>query len=150
VILGIVWQTRHSLLYTVINVKCPQLLSSLSADCTTEFVRSPRKYGRGRAVDGVVSSIADCARACVNTRNCLGFEFDKSLKQPCSVYHPMEYLIILQDSDNGENYKLTERCTQMSYYGSMYPFILYRRCNTQFRGTWGCACVGLIYPKLHR
>ena len=128
-LIGIVRQTRHSQFYMVINSKCPHLLSSLSADCLKEFVKSDRARALGAHLNSTAHTVPACSRACLDKNGCAGFDFDNK-RQSCWLHtsatiRPLIYSTVV------DNYKLTESCKMKS---RMYSCNLFHCCNTQCCG----------------
>ena len=127
--LGIVRQTRHSQFYTVINVKCPQLLSSLSADCLLEFVKYSRSRARGAHRDSTAHSYWACSIVCHAKNECAGFDFDN--RQQVCWLHTSATIRPLIHATDADNYKLSLNCKKKM---GMCFCNLFHCCNAQFCG----------------
>ena len=62
-------------MYTVVTIKCTQLLSSLSVGCLSEFVKSLYLHSYGSKWNPTAHTVIDCKNDCLNDDGCGGFEF---------------------------------------------------------------------------
>jgi len=138
-----VWQNMHTHVYTVVIVKCTQLLSSLSADCLTQFVKSSRSHAAGANNNPTARNIIDCKNACLNNDGCVGFDFDNT-NNGCWL-HTSAIIRPLQPSTTMDNYKRTEGC-KMS---GKYSHSLVRRSNWEWFELRTCRSAVSIHAPLN-
>jgi len=127
-------------LYTHINctnIKYAQLLSSFSADCLTEFVKTIHAHAMLGTLKPTVHTVDDCKEACIKKDGCAGFDFNNT-NNACWL-HTSATVQQLYPSDPVDNYKRTDSCKMklgMYWWNVLqYTFL-------------GCyACVGMIYPE---
>ena len=100
--------TTSSQLHAVVNVKCAHVLSNLSADCLTEFVKSAHTKAMGGKYNEAAHNIVDCKQACLDTVECGGFDFD--VKRNNCWLHTSATIRPLVNSTENYNYKRTDSC----------------------------------------
>ena len=90
------------------NIKYAQLLSSFSADCLTEFVKTIHAHAMRGILKTTVHTVVDCKQACIKKDGCAGFDFNY-INNACSL-HTSATVQQLYPSDIEDNYKRTDSC----------------------------------------
>ena len=114
-------KTKYQQLHAVVNVKCAHVLSYLSADCLTAFVISPRTYALNGIHNLAARSVVDCKRACLDTVECAGFDFDVT-RNYCWLHTSTTIRPLIRSIDN-DNYKRTVNSNMTTGMCSSYVFV---------------------------
>ena len=95
-------------MYTVVTKTFTQLLSFLSVDCLSEFVKSNHVHAAEAKYNPTAHSVIDCKNVCLDDDGCGGFDFRNS-DNVCwlHTYETIRPLLTYNDLDN---YKRTKSC----------------------------------------
>lgn len=110
-------------MYTVVTIKCTQLLSSLSVGCLSEFVKSLYLHSYGSKWNPTAHTVIDCKNDCLNDDGCGGFEFGKP--NICWQHTYATIIKPLKPYSSLDNYKRTKACKISGMYSR----------NSALRGT---------------
>ena len=120
----------------MVNIKYAQLLSSFSADCLTEFVKTTHAHAIGGILKPTVHTVIDCKHACIKKDGCAGFDFNNT-NNGCWLYTSAT-VRPLHSFDSVDNYKRTESCKMTT---GVYLY------NRQLLKACGVKHVDYIYPE---
>ena len=104
----------HMRMYTVVTIKCTQLLSSLSVDCLSEFVKSNFVHAAEGKFHPTAHTVIDCKNVCLDDDGCGGFDFRNS-DNVCWL-HTYANIRPLLPYTSLNNYKRTKSCKMSGMY----------------------------------
>ena len=126
-------------MYTVVTIKCTQLLSSLSVDCLSEFVKTSFVNAAGARNEQTAHTVIDCKNVCLDDDGCPAFDFDHRHNR-CWLHTYATFRRPLRPHPNLDNYKRTKGCKMSGKYSvnsvlrgtdNSMDFLMYRSATSK-------------------